>query len=75
MSCLTFIVDGIDDMHRTGKKASPLRLPQKEADVAEFRIRRDATENMLICAATENIMNKREPIKSKENRFFRRGLI
>ena len=42
------IFDGIDDMHRTGKKASPLRLPQKEADVAEFRIRRDATENMLI---------------------------
>ena len=33
ITSLTFIVDGIDDMHRTGKKAVRLLL-QAEADAA-----------------------------------------
>ena len=45
---LTFIVDGIDDMHRTGKKAVRL-LVQAEADDAAFwKTRRDAVANMMM---------------------------
>ena len=44
---LTFIVDGIDDMHRNGRNAAmPLRLLHMDADVAVLITRREATANM-----------------------------
>ena len=45
---LTFIVDGIDDMHRNGRKAAmPLRPLHMDADVAVLITRREATANMV----------------------------
>lgn len=46
---LTFIVDGIDDMHRNGRKAAmPLRPLHMDADVAVLIMRREATANMAM---------------------------
>ena len=42
---LTFIVDGIDDMHRTGRKAA--RPPWRPPATAGARTRREATANMV----------------------------
>ena len=44
---LTFIVDGIDDMHRNGRNAAmTLRLLHMDADVAVLITRREATAKM-----------------------------
>ena len=45
---LTFIVDGIDDMHRGRNAAMPLRPLQMDTDVAVLITRRDATANMAL---------------------------